>query len=53
MRILYVILDGAADRPIPQLNYITTLEAAYTPNLDYFARKSIAFSPLTVLSIKQ
>ncbi|MEM2154078.1 MAG: alkaline phosphatase family protein [Nitrososphaeria archaeon] len=48
MRILYVILDGAADRPIPQLNYITTLEAAYTPNLDYFARKSIGGLVYTV-----
>ncbi|MCX8188111.1 MAG: alkaline phosphatase family protein [Nitrososphaeria archaeon] len=48
MRILYVILDGAADKPIPQLNYITTLEAAYTPNLDYFARKSIGGLVYTV-----
>jgi 2,3-bisphosphoglycerate-independent phosphoglycerate mutase len=48
MKILYVILDGAADRPIPQLNYITTLEAAYTPNLDYFARKSVGGLVYTV-----
>jgi len=41
MRILYTILDGAADRPIPQLNHVTALEAAYTPNLDYFARRSV------------
>jgi len=48
MRILYVILDGAADRPIPQLNYITTLEAAHTPNLDYFARNSVGGLVYTV-----
>lgn len=48
MKILYVILDGAADRPIPQLNYITTLEAAHTPNLDYFARKSVGGLVYTV-----
>lgn len=48
MKILYVILDGAADRPIPQLNYVTTLEAANTPNLDYFARKSIGGLVYTV-----
>lgn len=46
--ILFVILDGVGDRPIPQLNYTTTLESASTPNLDYFARKSVGGLVYTV-----
>jgi len=41
LKIVFVILDGVGDRPIPQLNYTTALESAITPNLDYFARRSI------------
>lgn len=40
MKIGYVLLDGCADRPNPQLNFTTPLEAAYTPNLDEVARRS-------------
>ncbi len=40
MKIGYVLLDGCADRPSPQLNFTTPLEAAYTPSLDEVARKS-------------
>ena len=40
MKIGYVLLDGCADRPSPQLNFTTPLEAAYTPNLDEVARRS-------------
>ena len=40
MKIGYVLLDGCADRPSPQLNFTTPLEAAYTPNLDKIARRS-------------
>lgn len=40
MKIGYVLLDGCADRPSPQLNFTTPLEAAYTPNLDEIARRS-------------
>ena len=47
-KVLFVILDGVGDRPIPQLNYTTTLESASTPNLDYFARKSIGGLVYTV-----
>jgi len=36
-RILLVILDGLADRPWPQLDCATPLEAAATPNLDALA----------------
>ncbi|MGP8125152.1 MAG: alkaline phosphatase family protein [Nitrososphaerales archaeon] len=40
MKIGYVLLDGCADRPSPELNFTTPLEAAYTPNLDQIARRS-------------
>ena len=40
MKIGYVLLDGCADRPSPQLNFTTPLEAAYTPKLDEVARRS-------------
>jgi 2,3-bisphosphoglycerate-independent phosphoglycerate mutase len=36
-KILYVILDGLGDRPIPDLGGRTPLEAASTPNLDRLA----------------
>ncbi|MEM3383771.1 MAG: alkaline phosphatase family protein [Nitrososphaerales archaeon] len=38
-KIIYILLDGVGDRPDPRLNYITPLEAAYTPNLDLLARR--------------
>jgi 2,3-bisphosphoglycerate-independent phosphoglycerate mutase len=40
MKIGYVLLDGCGDRPVPELNYATPLEAAYTPNLDRIASRS-------------
>ncbi|MDR7414856.1 MAG: alkaline phosphatase family protein [Armatimonadota bacterium] len=36
-KILYVILDGLGDRPIPALGNRTPLEAAHTPHLDALA----------------
>ncbi|MCS7171962.1 MAG: alkaline phosphatase family protein [Armatimonadetes bacterium] len=36
-KILYVILDGLGDRPIPALGDRTPLEAAHTPHLDALA----------------
>ncbi len=36
-RIVYVILDGVGDTPVPQLDGRTPLEAAQTPNLDRLA----------------
>ncbi|MEM2955910.1 MAG: hypothetical protein QXM25_04255, partial [Nitrososphaerales archaeon] len=41
-RLVYVLLDGVGDRPDPRLNYVTPLEAAYTPNLDSLARKGFS-----------
>ncbi len=48
MKAGYVLLDGAADRPNPRLNFTTPLEAAYTPNLDSIARSSALGSVITV-----
>ncbi|WP_277555903.1 alkaline phosphatase family protein [Halobaculum limi] len=39
--ILLVVLDGAADRPAPELDGETPLEAAETPNLDRLATAGI------------
>lgn len=36
-RVLYVILDGLGDRPLPELDGRTPLEAAATPHLDRLA----------------
>jgi len=38
-RILYVVLDGLADRPIPELGGRTPLEAAHKPHLDGLAQR--------------
>ena len=48
MKIGYVLLDGCGDRPAPDLNYVTPLEAAYTPNLDRIAARSRLGSVITV-----
>ena len=41
MKILLVIIDGLGDRPISALGNKTPLEAAKTPNLDFFAKNGI------------
>ncbi len=41
MRILLIIFDGLADRPAPELDGKTPLEAASTANLDRFAAEAI------------
>jgi 2,3-bisphosphoglycerate-independent phosphoglycerate mutase len=41
MRILLIIFDGLADRPAPELDGKTPLEAARTPNLDRLATEAI------------
>ena len=40
MKVGYILLDGCADRPVPELNFVTPLEAANTPNLDRIASRS-------------
>ncbi len=39
-KLLYILLDGVGDRPHPDLNNLTPLEAAKTPNLDKLASMS-------------
>ncbi len=39
MKLILVVLDGLADRPVPELDNKTPLEAADTPALDFIARK--------------
>ena len=41
MKVVLVIIDGLGDRPISELKDQTPLEAANTPNLDYFATNGI------------
>jgi len=40
-RILMIVLDGGGDRPVPEFDGKTPLEAADTPNLDALARIGI------------
>lgn len=37
-KILYVVLDGMGDLPVPALDFRTPLEAANTPNMDSLAK---------------
>ncbi len=47
-KILYVVLDGLGDRPVPELGGRTPLEAAATPNLDRLAAEGRQGSVITV-----
>ncbi len=47
-KILYVILDGLGDEPHPDLDGLTPLQAAKTPNLDSVARKGRSGDVITV-----
>jgi len=38
-KLIYVVIDGMADRPVPELGGKTPLENASTPNLDLLARR--------------
>jgi len=40
-KIVFIVFDGLGDRPIPELNNLTPLEAANTPNLDALAKVGI------------
>jgi 2,3-bisphosphoglycerate-independent phosphoglycerate mutase len=41
MKILLIIIDGLGDAAVPELGNKTPLEAAKTPNLDFFAKNGI------------
>jgi 2,3-bisphosphoglycerate-independent phosphoglycerate mutase len=47
-KIVYVLIDGVSDLPNPDLNELTPLDAAYTPNMDYFAKNGCMGEVLTV-----
>ena len=49
IRGLMIILDGLGDRPCPQLNGATPLEAAHTPNFDRLVERGLCglVDPLT------
>lgn len=48
IKIVYVLIDGVSDLPDPNLNGLTPLEAAYTPNMDYFAENGCMGEVITV-----
>jgi len=47
-RIIYVLIDGVADRPVRELANMTPLESARTPNLDVIAKDSVMGQVITV-----
>lgn len=47
-KIIYVLLDGIGDLPNPNLDGLTPLEAAKTPNLDKIARKGVSGQVISV-----
>jgi len=43
-KIIFIVLDGLGEKPVPQLKNKTPLEAAKTPNLDYLAKEGMCGS---------
>jgi 2,3-bisphosphoglycerate-independent phosphoglycerate mutase len=48
MKYIMLVGDGMADRPIKELDNLTPLEAARTPNMDYIAENGMVGNALTV-----
>jgi 2,3-bisphosphoglycerate-independent phosphoglycerate mutase len=48
IKIVYVLVDGVADLPHPNLNGLTPLDAAYTPNMDYLAKNGCMGETITL-----
>ncbi len=46
--IIYVILDGVGDKPVPEYGNKTPLEVAKTPNLDAYAKRGAMGTLYTV-----
>jgi len=40
-KLIFIVIDGGADRPIEKLGYKTPFEVANTPNLDFLSRNGI------------
>jgi 2,3-bisphosphoglycerate-independent phosphoglycerate mutase len=47
-KVVYVLIDGVSDLPNPNLNELTPLDAAYTPNMDYLTKNGCMGEVLTV-----
>jgi 2,3-bisphosphoglycerate-independent phosphoglycerate mutase len=48
IKLVYVLIDGVSDLPNPNLNELTPLDAAYTPNMDYLAKNGCMGEVITV-----
>lgn len=48
MKYIVIIGDGMADRPLKELNGLTPLQKAFTPNMDKLAREGIIGSVRTI-----
>jgi 2,3-bisphosphoglycerate-independent phosphoglycerate mutase len=48
MKYIMLVGDGMADRPIKELDNLTPLEKARTPNMDYIAKNGIVGNAVTV-----
>ena len=48
MKYLLILIDGAADEPIPELDYKTPLQCANTPNIDFLAQTAYIVTAQTI-----
>ncbi len=48
IKIIYVLLDGVGDLPNPQINNLTPLEAACTPNMDKLSMNGVMGQVISV-----
>jgi 2,3-bisphosphoglycerate-independent phosphoglycerate mutase len=48
MKYIMLVGDGMADRPVKELDNLTPLEKARTPNMDYIAKNGIVGNAVTV-----
>jgi 2,3-bisphosphoglycerate-independent phosphoglycerate mutase len=48
MKYIMLVGDGMADRPVKELDNLTPLQAARTPNMDYIAKNGIVGNAITV-----
>ncbi|MDR1615882.1 MAG: cofactor-independent phosphoglycerate mutase [Syntrophomonadaceae bacterium] len=48
MKYLVILTDGMADEPVGELNNLTPLQFARTPNMDYLAQRSVLGLAMTI-----